>query len=61
MHPLQVPLMVARYAGHDELAEKVAAVIGVHQTNEDATLAGLMFSAILERMALLGASLQVHI
>ncbi|CAL8468673.1 g8213 [Coccomyxa elongata] len=55
---IKVPLMVARYAGHDELADKVAAVIGVHQTNADATLAGLMFSAILERMALYGASLQ---
>jgi hypothetical protein len=56
---VQVPLVVARYAGDAELADRLAAVIAVHQTNEDATLAGIVFSAILERMGLWGATLQV--
>ncbi|KAK9914875.1 hypothetical protein WJX75_001697 [Coccomyxa subellipsoidea] len=55
---VKVPLVVARYAGDAELADRLAAVIAVHQTNEDATLAGIVFSAILERMGLLGATLQ---
>ncbi len=52
--------MVARYAGDDELADRLAAVIAVHQANEEATAAALVFSAILERMALHGATMQVH-
>lgn len=55
----QVPLVVARYAGHAELMDKLAAVIAVHQTSEEATVAGLTFAAILERMAMLGSTVQV--
>lgn len=54
-----MPLVVARYAGHAELMDKLAAVIAVHQTSEEATVAGLTFAAILERMAMLGSTVQV--
>lgn len=54
-------MLVARYAGHEELVEKVTAAIEVHQSKEEALVAGLVFSAILERMALLGASIKVKL
>lgn len=58
---LQVPVLVARYAGDNELAEKVSAAVQVHQDNQEAVEAALVFSAILERMALLGFSLEVKL
>lgn len=50
--PPQVPLLVARYAGHPELLEKVENAVRVHQANDISVSSALAVAKILERVVL---------
>ena len=56
----QVPLLVARYADHEDLTERLRVAIMVQQRNDTAVLAGLAFASILERMTVWGDTVQVR-
>lgn len=58
---VQVPLLVARYADHKCLAERLRAAITVHQRNDTAALAGLAFASVLERMTVWGEGVKVSV
>ena len=45
-------MLVARYAGHPELLEKVEKAVRVHQANDISVSAALAMAKILERVVL---------
>lgn len=56
----QVPLLVARYAATGQLEAAVEAAVRVQQDSDAAVAAALAFAAVLERMLVVGDSLQVR-
>lgn len=56
----QVPLLVARYAAMGQLEAAVEAAVRVQQDSDAAVAAALAFAAVLERMLVVGDSLQVR-
>lgn len=52
MSPLQVPLLVARYAGKPEIAVKVRDAVRTHQSGQEVVALSVAMARILERVVL---------
>lgn len=57
--PLQVPVVMARYAGNPDLSSMVEDAVRVHQSHSAALSAAQAFAAILERVVVLNATVKV--
>ncbi|KAK9844004.1 hypothetical protein WJX81_001682 [Elliptochloris bilobata] len=58
---VKVPLLVARYAATGQLAAAVEAAVRVQQASDAAVAAALAFAAVLERMIVVGDSVQAAV